>query len=970
MGALVAVSLVALSSQPSRHGMALGETDTPTETATATDTVTPTPTDTFTPTPTDTFTPTPTDTFTPTPTNTFTPTPTDTFTPTPTDTFTPTPTNTFTPTPTDTFTPTPTDTFTPTPTNTFTPTPTETFTPTPTSTFTPTPTNTFTPTPTNTFTPTPTNTFTPTPTNTFTPTPTTTFTPTPTNTFTPTPTPLMAELTVTNVDSPDPVGSGQTLTYTIEVRNIGSLGANFVRLIDTPDSGFTYANFSTTRGSCAIVGSSTGGTLDCDLGSLGTGAGAVATISIRGSVTTAVGTSVSNTASVDPADIVPEYNETNNSATAVTTVLAPTATATASSTPADTFTPSPTNTFTPTPTNTLTPTATDTFTPTRTDTFTPTVTNTFTPTPTLAIGVDLVVTTTDSPDPVVGGAPLNYTLKVRNVGSVPTSSVRFIDQPAPNFTYSGFSTTRGVCSLQHGVTGGLLDCDLGPFGTGPSAIATITVTGYITTGIDTNVTNTATVDPGNTVIESNEANNTSITTTQVLAPTATPTATATDTATATTTPTATATPGTPTPTRTPTITPTPTVTRTPTLTATQTNTPVATATLTPTPLTGDLTVTIVPAPNPVRGDDPLTLTVQVRNVGGQGVAPVRVAHNPPADFVYTSFSASAGSCALVGSLTGGELDCDLGALPAGGLATVTIGGYVTQEGVVIDSATVDPYDEVAEFSEANNQAQVSITVTAPPTATATATATATVTGTPTPVPPPGDLAVTMNVSQDPAPSGATFTYTTVVTNIGGLDVANDNNPATGRPYLIEGFVQYPTGFIVTGFAANFGGTCIIDSGTLHCSLPGLFHGGDAATITLTGRITVASNTQVTASAVFNRLLVVHQAPESTYSNNVVLLQSMVLAPTPTPTFTATNTPTITNTPTVTNTPTITPTPTPMRWPCADFDGSGKVTVADIIYVVQHYRRMDDPRADLNSDGNVTVADIQISISEYNVSCTR
>jgi hypothetical protein len=516
-----------------------------------------------------------------------------------------------------------------------------------------------------------------------------------------------------------------------------------------------------------------------------------------------------------------------------------------------------------------------------------------------------------------------------------------------------------------------LDCDLGPFGTGPSASATITVTGYLTVPADVTVTNSATVDPDNIVPEATEANNFVQTTTLVLASTATatgtitPTPTNTLTPTNTRTPTNTSTPGTPTPTATATSTHTPT------------NTPTNTATATATPLTGDLTVSIDVAPNPVRGTDPMTFTIEVRNVGGQSVSPVRVVNTPPGIFVYTAFSPSSGDCVLLGTITGGNLECSLGALPPGGLATITIVGFVPQQGTMLDSVTVDPFNEVAEFSEANNQAQVSVDVTAPPTPTPTPTFS------PTPAPPPGDLASTIDVSQNPVASGAVYTYTGVVTNTGGLDVVNATNPATGQPHFIEVLVQYPPSMLISGFSSAFTGTCItltsgeifcggceiVSTGTLHCEYPGRFRANESATITLTGRVTVSANTSVQAAVIANRLFVVSQAPESNYVNNSASVVTLIAAPTATPTPTATNTPTITPTPTITSTPTITPTPTAMPWPCADFDGTGRVTIADVIYVLHQFATT-DPAADLNSDGIVTVADILIALQQFGIFCTR
>jgi uncharacterized repeat protein (TIGR01451 family) len=123
----------------------------------------------------------------------------------------------------------------------------------------------------------------------------------------------------------------------------------------------------------------------------------------------------------------------------------------------------------------------------------------------------------DSTDPVLSGAPLTYTIEVRNAGTQGASSVLLRDQPNANFTYTGFSTTRGACALVGSVHGGRLDCDLGNLGTGPAAFAVVTISGHLTAIVDTNVDNVATVDPDNTVPESNEGNNSDTETTRVLA---------------------------------------------------------------------------------------------------------------------------------------------------------------------------------------------------------------------------------------------------------------------------------------------------------------------------------------------------------------------------------------------------------------------------------------------------------------------
>jgi hypothetical protein len=851
------------------------------------------------------------------------------------------------------------------------------------------------PTPTDTPTPTPTNTPTNTPVSTDTPTNTPAPTDTPTATATPTPLPSANVY----VDPPTQTATSAPVTVNIAVTNAVDLGSYTFTLTwdgavlslqsvtagsflgstgrsvtcPAPVTGTNFVTFacSTTGVPAGPGGAGVLATAQLTVLTNGTSAATLSNVTLSDTtgglqpVTTADGSITVALPTATPTSTpTPTDTPTNTPAPTNTPTSTPTPSATLTSTPTPTATLTSTPTPTATPTSTLTPTATLTNTPTNTppptstSTFTSTVTSTPTVTPTF-IGPDLVVTKIDSPDPVVGGAALNYTVRVRNIGGAPASSVRVIDQPAASFTYTGFSTTRGTCSLQHGVTGGLLDCDLGSFGTGPSATATITVTGFVTTAVDTSVTNTATVDPNNVVAETNEANNVAQATTQVLAPTPAPSATPTVTPTATNTATVTSTPGTPTLTRTPTITPTPTFTGTPT------NTPLATPTFTPTPLTGDLTVTIVPAPNPVRGGDALTLSIEARNVGGQSVSPVRLIHTPPGNFVYTSFSASSGDCALIGTITGGELDCDLGTLLPGGSATVTIVGYIPQEGVFVDTATVDPFGEVTEFSETNNQAQASITVSPPPTATPTLTATATPTSTPTPVLPPGDLAVTMTDSADPVPSGTQYTYTAVITNIGGFDVGEEIDSVTGRPVGVGTIDQFPAGFVISGFTVDFGGTCLIAGAELRCAF-GIFHGGDVATVTITGRVTSTANTTVTDTFLVDLPISV-TAESIEVANNIAQERTTIIAPTPTSTPTATNTPTITLTPTITPTATMTRTPTPMPWPCADFNGDGRVQIDDIVYVVQHYFTA-DPRADLDGDGIVSVADIAIAVQQYWIVC--
>ncbi len=56
-------------------------------------------------------------------------------------------------------------------------------------------------------------------------------------------------------------------------------------------------------------------------------------------------------------------------------------------------------------------------------------------------------------------------------------------------------------------------------------------------------------------------------------------------------------------------------------------------------------------------------------------------------------------------------------------------------------------------------------------------------------------------------------------------------------------------------------------------------------------------------------------------------------------------------------------------PCADMNGDGVVTAADIVYVVQKFGTS-DPLANLTGSGLVTAADILIVVKEFGYACTR
>lgn len=118
-----------------------------------------------------------------------------------------------------------------------------------------------------------------------------------------------ADLQLTKTDSPDPAIVNQNLTYTLTVTNNGPQSAQNVVLTDTLPAAVTFVSASAP---CTQAG----GIVNCDLGTLASGAQTVITIVVT---PTAEG-SLTNTATVSSSTADP--NPANNSASATTTASA------------------------------------------------------------------------------------------------------------------------------------------------------------------------------------------------------------------------------------------------------------------------------------------------------------------------------------------------------------------------------------------------------------------------------------------------------------------------------------------------------------------------------------------------------------------------------------------------------------------------------------------------------------------------
>jgi uncharacterized delta-60 repeat protein/uncharacterized repeat protein (TIGR01451 family) len=128
-----------------------------------------------------------------------------------------------------------------------------------------------------------------------------------------------ADLSITKSGAPNPVVSGNQLTYTLTVTDNGPQDATGVTVTEPLPNSLHFNSVASTQGTC--VRSTTtnpqpkGGTITCSLGNLANGASASITIV----VTTTTPRTLTNTATVSGNETDPKPS--NNGATATTTVI-------------------------------------------------------------------------------------------------------------------------------------------------------------------------------------------------------------------------------------------------------------------------------------------------------------------------------------------------------------------------------------------------------------------------------------------------------------------------------------------------------------------------------------------------------------------------------------------------------------------------------------------------------------------------
>ena len=128
------------------------------------------------------------------------------------------------------------------------------------------------------------------------------------------------------------------------------------------------------------------------------------------------------------------------------------------------------------------------------------------------------------------------------------------------------------------------------------------------------------------------------------------------------------------------------------------------------PPRADLSVTKTDSPDPTSALSPLTYTMTVTNHGPQEATGVTVTDTLPEDVTYSSATPTQGNCLEAG----GTVTCDLGTLPDGANAMVTIVVAPQSEGTIENSVSVTANEIDAD--PGNNSATAGTTVdpTSPP----------------------------------------------------------------------------------------------------------------------------------------------------------------------------------------------------------------------------------------------------------------
>lgn len=190
-----------------------------------------------------------------------------------------------------------------------------------------------------------------------------------------------ADLSVTNIASPNPVAAGANITYAQVVTNNGPSAADNATLVEAVAANATFASIVAPSGwSCVTPGVGGTGNVVCTIVTLNGGSTASFSVAVKVNAGVANGTLISDTTTASSE--VSDPNSSNNSATAVTVVGA-------------------------------------------------------------TAGAELTVANSASPNPVQAGNNITYTQVVTNTGSVAATGATFSEPTPANTTVSSITAAPG-----------------------------------------------------------------------------------------------------------------------------------------------------------------------------------------------------------------------------------------------------------------------------------------------------------------------------------------------------------------------------------------------------------------------------------------------------------------------------------------------------------------------------------------------
>jgi uncharacterized repeat protein (TIGR01451 family) len=126
----------------------------------------------------------------------------------------------------------------------------------------------------------------------------------------------VADLAISKVDAPDPIFVGGTLTYTIQVANLGPQSAGKVKVSDRLPGSVEFVSAAASSGTCDRKGKK----ITCDLGTISADPTRANAVTVTIQVRPTKARTISNTAKVDGSGTDPVA--ANNQAKASTTVIA------------------------------------------------------------------------------------------------------------------------------------------------------------------------------------------------------------------------------------------------------------------------------------------------------------------------------------------------------------------------------------------------------------------------------------------------------------------------------------------------------------------------------------------------------------------------------------------------------------------------------------------------------------------------